>query len=314
MIRTGINQKSAILVVMIALTLVHCQLNFVAIGDWGGSSTAPYTSPIQLNVAKQMARVAQDINSSFVVGIGDNFYNSGIPTNANDARFVHTFDNVYNQTSLYTPWYLIQGNHDHKGNTTAQIERTLISERWTMPHYWYTVTYRIPNTNKTVEILYFDTVYWSEWYFHPMIYKQQKDWLKHQLHHSSADWLFVVGHYPVYSVASHGPTSILIKEVKPLLEKYKVAAYFSGHDHNLQHLSHNSVEYYLSGCGAKLSHSTKHQKDVPENSIKFVYPKPDDTEGGFISVSVQDTVMVVTYYDGLGNRLYSHKKTNPRST
>jgi tartrate-resistant acid phosphatase type 5 len=56
-----------------------------------------------------------------------------------------------------------------------------------------------------------------------------------------------LGHFPVYSVAEHGSTECLIQKVKPLLHKYKVSAYLSGHDHDLQHISHtdmgSTVEY-----------------------------------------------------------------------
>ena len=34
----------------------------------------------------------------------------------------------------------------------------------------------------------------------------QLDWIKTTLAVSTADWLFVVGHYPVYSGGSHGNT------------------------------------------------------------------------------------------------------------
>jgi 3',5'-cyclic AMP phosphodiesterase CpdA len=44
-------------------------------------------------------------------------------------------------------------------------------------------------------------------------------------------WLLVAGHYPVFSTGQHGDTSELKSYLLPLLTKYKVHAYFCGHDH-----------------------------------------------------------------------------------
>lgn len=51
---------------------------------------------------------------------------------------------------------------------------------------------------------------------------------------SRADYLLVAGHHPVYSVGMHGTNHCLLQKLKPLLDEYKVTAYFSGHDHNMQ--------------------------------------------------------------------------------
>ena len=49
-----------------------------------------------------------------------------------------------------------------------------------------------------------------------------------------AHFLIVAGHHPIYSAGTHGNTRCLNEKIKPLLEKYNVTAYFSGHDHNIQ--------------------------------------------------------------------------------
>merc|ERR1711998_85631 len=59
----------------------------------------------------------------------------------------------------------------------------------------------------------------------------QYEWLEATLAASTADFVFVSGHYPVWSVCEHGPTSSLVSTLKPLMEKYNVSAYFAGHDH-----------------------------------------------------------------------------------
>ncbi len=59
---------------LVALASAQNGLNFVALGDWGGESNAPYTTPYESATAAGMAKVASEINSQFVLALGDNFY------------------------------------------------------------------------------------------------------------------------------------------------------------------------------------------------------------------------------------------------
>ena len=63
----------------------------------------------------------------------------------------------------------------------------------------------------------------------------------------------------MWSVAEHGPTQVLVRTLKPMLEKYGVAAYYCGHDHNLQHLTDSPVEYYVVGAGHLIDPSHTHE-------------------------------------------------------
>jgi hypothetical protein len=93
-------------------------------------------------------------------------------------------------------------------------------------------------------------------YFKPLAFvprhlaSSQWTWIEDQMKASTADFLLVAGHYPVYSPGEHGPTSTLVSQLKPLLEKYN-AHYFCGHDHILAHMQEPSskVNYILSGMG-----------------------------------------------------------------
>ncbi|KAJ1456218.1 Metallo-dependent phosphatase-like protein [Pelagophyceae sp. CCMP2097] len=71
---------------------------------------------------------------------------------------------------------------------------------------------------------------------------------------STADWRVVFGHFPCYSATKgeHGDTPLLIDALVPLLVKYKVHAYLSGHDHILQHITKQGVSFFGSGTGARV--------------------------------------------------------------
>ena len=78
------------------------KLSFLAVGDWGQRG---YN---QSSVAASMAASATEYNSSFIVSLGDNFYESGV-SDIYDEQWNSTFENVYTQQSLKMPWLAILG-------------------------------------------------------------------------------------------------------------------------------------------------------------------------------------------------------------
>jgi len=164
----------------------------------------------------------------------------------------------------------------------------------------------INGTNSTVEFVFFDTVIFVPDFWNTSATDEQFAWLESTLAASTADWLLVIGHYPVWSVAENGPTASLVDNLLPLMKKYRVDAYFSGHDHNLQFLDDGSgIAYFLSGAGHNTTHSHKHAADVPAGSSKFFFPPKDDlTHGGFNTVSLTPTKMEVIYYEDGGETLF----------
>ena len=105
------------------------QLNLLVVGDWGGASTAPFTTAVQQAVAVSMGAVGAANKITEVFGVGDNFYEDGIscrgdhsPNCRADAmshRFVDTFENVYNAPSLQVPWYFNAGVSRRADGETA---------------------------------------------------------------------------------------------------------------------------------------------------------------------------------------------------
>ena len=68
----------------------------------------------------------------------------------------------------------------------------------------------------------------------PEMADRQLEWIVHEIRSSTADYILVGGHYPVYSAGMHGNTQILIDNLTPIFKKYDVTAFLAGHDHNNQ--------------------------------------------------------------------------------
>ncbi|XP_065058890.1 tartrate-resistant acid phosphatase type 5-like [Rhopilema esculentum] len=294
------------------------ELNFLVLGDWGGSPSPPYRTPIEVSVADMMAEVSSERNSQFVVALGDNFYFDGVEDDSS-IRFEETFEKAYAAKSLQIPWYVIAGNHDHHRNVSGQIDYTRLSKRWNFPNFYHSHIFNIPGSKKTLQIILIDTVLLCGNSGHdfdpriptgpdePNIASEQLDWIEKTLASSKSDYILVGGHYPVWSIGHHGPTSQLVEQLKPMLEKYKVNAYICGHDHNLQSIkeSDSEVLYHVIGNANFLDPRTTHESSVPDGSSKFFYAD----NGGFAAVTVNDFKMVFQFVNSQGRVVYESTST-----
>jgi tartrate-resistant acid phosphatase type 5 len=271
-------------------------LNFLILGDWGRNG-----EPDQTAVATQMGIAAQAMDAKFVIAVGDNFYEDGV-SSATDPQWQSSFEKVYTAPSLQMPWHVALGNHDYHGNCDAQIEYSKTSKRWNMPARYYIRTERIDATN-AVEFFFLDTMPMatfddSEAQFHDNVQwealPKQMAWFESSLKASTAPWKIVIGHHPVFSGGEHGDTPYIVEHILPLLEKYKVQAYFNGHDHDLQHLQAGAVNLFCSGGGSK---PRANLNDTPHT--KFAKGC-----SGFAAVSLQKDKMDVQMVDDKGNTLY----------
>jgi acid phosphatase len=124
---------------------------------------------------------------------------------------------------------------------------------------------------------------------------KQVAWFESALKSSVAPWKIVIAHHPVYSGGEHGDTPYIIENILPLLEKYKVQAYFNGHDHDLQHLQAGTVNLFCSGGGSK-----------PRAAISNT-PQTKFGKGcsGFTAVALQSDKMDVRMIDDHGQLLYT---------
>jgi acid phosphatase/tartrate-resistant acid phosphatase type 5 len=147
-------------------------------------------------------------------------------------------------------------------------------------------------------------------------------WLFDTMAASTADYLWVAGHYPVYSACSHGPTQELINKLKPELEKHG-AHYMCGHDHCQGHITESDVQYVVAGAGMECCYGVDNVGKVPKDSIKFwmggsqgkgYQPMPGGIvpKSGFASFQIGADSMKVVYHSDGGEVLYTTDPILPR--
>lgn len=295
--------------------------------DWGGDDAPRYTKSSQCRAGNAMEDIAAKYNVDTILALGDNFYHYGVDYDNADGYFENTFNKVYSGPTLNkAKFYAVAGNHDHRGDVEAQINYPL--EKWVFPDYWYSFTKDIGN-GMTAEFIMIDTVLLVGESYHDIennvfvaatgpknLQKAQSQWsfIEHKLASSTADFLFMGGHYPVYSPCSHGSTQDLITYLKPLLEKYDVTAYIAGHDHCASYVDEGTGPVYpMNGMGDTCCYSGKKlgklQKLVGDEAIQMQLSKQNSKDYGkpqasFNSYTLKPTgEMIIRFHDETG-RVY----------
>jgi len=258
---------------------------FIALGDQGeGGST-------QQQVAHLMNDKARNDSLHFVLTLGDNFYPDGV-TAIHDPQWKVKFEDMYDLPFLNVPFYASLGNHDHHGNVASQVAYGATNEKWVMPDYFYTFTKSIAGQTQ-IQFFALDTDVIVRGGQHE---RQQLEWLRCELEASQATWKIVYGHHPVFSYGSHGSEKRMIDRVQPLLKRFGVDLYVSGHDHDRQFLGPvGGVHYVVSGTGSKS------RKVGRGEMTRFA-----GSDLGFAWFRVSSDEIRMEFIDQNGNREFAH--------
>ncbi|RZK37377.1 MAG: acid phosphatase [Pedobacter sp.] len=236
-------------------------LNFIAMGDWGRNG-----ADHQKQVAKQMGLTATAVKAQFIISTGDNFYPSGV-ISAQDPSFKYSFEDIYTDFSLQWDWYVILGNHDYKSNPDAQVAYSKISRRWKMPARYFAKKFPINgDLENQVLVAFIDTnplipEFYKNAEYGPNVKGQdttaQKRWLSKTLadQDPAIKWKIVVGHHPMYTAGSRTDgydTKAIRSTLKPVLDKYGVDVYLTGHEHSLQYIKpEGKTHHFITGAASE---------------------------------------------------------------
>ena len=231
---TQLNKRS------LELSCSSNSVTFASLGDWG------IKVPTAVSNAITMALQSRSSNLDFIYAAGDNFYSRGVNS---------IYDPLWNSTwfsrysigeKLNVPWIAALGNHDYYGNSNAQIDYTsstcLGASYWWMPATYYGL-HITSGTGKSADLFITDT---------EVVTDTQKEWLRTSLQKSTSQIKIVLGHSHVYSNGYRGDGSGATA-LNTCFKAGRVLAYISGHEHDLQYLSYDNIDYFVvGGSGASL--------------------------------------------------------------
>jgi hypothetical protein len=256
-------------------------LHVIAFGDFGTGS------PQQAAVARAMAQ--RNLQEHFQLGItmGDNFYRCGVRS-VNDEKWRTRWEDLY--TPLGFPFYASLGNHDYghppiicpaeRGSPEAEIAYTAHSNSWRMPSRYYSF--------KAGAVLFvaIDTEGWSS---------AQLAWIEKTLaeaaHDPTIKWKIVYGHHPVFTSGVHlneRRIDELRRELLPVMQAAHVDAYICGHDHDLEHLKSDGMDFFIcGGGGARLRKFYRKEKESVFAASRFA----------FLDLEIQDHNLSAQFLD-----------------
>ncbi|CAG8622575.1 8852_t:CDS:2 [Gigaspora rosea] len=228
-------------------------IKFLVIGVWGQKGPGTGQTP----VANAMTKWSNDNHTTFVLNLGESNTTAPNVTYASDHKGISSISDtkwksywldMYGGRLKDVTWFSIAGNHDWYNNVTAEVDYFWdVDSRFFLPSLYYVrkVTF---GSGVCAAFIHIDT---DPYYYNYSSYKKSNNlkqtltdfnlhtddqlnarlqWLDDQLKAvQDADWIFVVGHHPLYNVS----------------------AYFNGHAHELALSLANStspVTYF--GCGA----------------------------------------------------------------
>ena len=269
-------------------------INFLLLGDWGRSG-----SFYQKNVANQMRVAADKRPVDFVFSMGDNFYPAGV-SSTDDEGWRESFEDVYSFKSLNVPWYSVFGNHDYGGSIQAQLDYGKINQRWATKERYYSFEKLIPGSTQKVLFIFIDTNPFDPTLNHRshsdlamQDTAAQKKWMQQVLSSSTANWKIMIGHHPLFSTGARKAQFPSVRNsLLPLITKYHVNAYFSGHEHDLEYQKPDGpTHYFVNGAGSAV-------RPIKSNES---YTRLAASDHGFMSVQLkQDTMYLqIINYKGL---------------
>ena len=285
-------------------------IRFLAVGDWGSDSER------QQEDANAIGQWCDENRCDFIISTGDNFYDNGVYS-ADDERFETTWRKVYNHPAIADlTWYISAGNHDHGYGYDLrewyQVEHSKIDPRWHFPDLAHSFTISTP-FSMMVKFVSYDT---------ESILQNKNNatgmlqFLESELEDPISDWIIVFGHHPCYSAGMRAGSRIIRKRVLPILTKYNVDIYLTGHEHNLEHWqvqNETDIDHIITGAGGKIPYefNERNYEKMKKLGVEMRFFKDNN---GFAYFVINEDSIYFKFINSKLEVLYEHTRRKHKTT
>ena len=259
------------------------KLEITAFGDWGLETPDMIATMAILN--KKFP------SSDFRFLLGDNFYTDSGIKSVTDPLWSLFTEHVA-PPGINITHFAILGNHDYKGDVTAQITYSRVNRHWFMPHQFYFVRFERPSFNLCAWFLD------SQMILRGTISEKihQLRWLEQSL--SAEDrctWKVVSAHHPAMHATGKNRLAILGRTLVPILTRHGVDLFLSGHEHNSQVIrpADSRTTYLVAGqiMNSDLKEPSK------SNNQDLLWE--EHVEPAFLALSINSTSIEYSYHSGI---------------
>src|SRR5688572_3125221 len=258
--------------------VVSTPLVFAVLGDFGvGVRKASRPNNQQREVAVALTRAVTDSGVRLILTTGDNIYAGkkilGIPIGATgdeDDDWFFTFYQPYRYILNRVPFYPSVGNHDSgeiefENDDRGQLmDNFFLRERFDHPEVAPFASmdpglfYRF-RFGSDIEFVCLDTSKASplpgdRFFMNPRHLPFLDETFRADTAADKPIWQIPFAHHPPYTAGpGHHNSSSVIKHLTPRFQLAGVRTVFCGHEHNFQHAIADTVHYFVTGGGGKVT-------------------------------------------------------------
>lgn len=241
-------------------------------------------------------RINVSLNDNRVILLGDNFYPEGIKEK--DDNQWKLYESAFRDVP-YKRINAVMGNHDYMGDPKLQLS----SKYFENNEFYYKRSFL------NFDLFFLDTVilYSGHCYISKdiienvhgesasILKKRQLKWLTDELEKSTNNGRrkIVFGHYPIISNGFYfDQVKPLYKTLIPIFEKFRIDAYISGHEHNIQYIKREISKDYVFHQFIMGSSSENRQNEVynPFHNDFF-----DNTDTYFLELYEKDNQLFFNF-------------------